>query len=136
MVFDGPVGSNFQFDHNIVDVGSGWAIFYQEVSNRSYNRYDGAAQITPSGSAYMTGENSGDPMFVSSTDFHLQAGSPATGLGAYAGTTSAGTPPGGTTTRPDPDRHRGCRHPDPSRDDQISGIAATMPSMAGPATTP
>ncbi|ACL61599.1 hemolysin-type calcium-binding protein [Methylobacterium nodulans] len=103
MVFDGPVGTGFQFDHNIVDVASGWVMFNQEVSNRSYNRYDGA-QITPTGSNYMTGESSGDPQFVSSTDFHLQAGSPATGLGAYAGTTSpqttttSGASVGGTTS--------------------------------------
>jgi hypothetical protein len=32
----------------------------------------------------LTGEIKDDPMFVSSTDLHLQGGSPAAGMGAYA----------------------------------------------------
>lgn len=94
--FGGPVFSGYKFDHNIVSLNQGWTIFNQPVSDRSYNWYSGPA-LNPDGSSPLnTGEVRGtDPLFVSSTDFHLQSGSSAAGLGAYG--TGTGTPPPPTT---------------------------------------
>jgi Ca2+-binding RTX toxin-like protein len=100
--FGGAPNAQYSNHHNIVDYNRGWTIFNQPVENRSYNHYDGPS-IYPNGTnPYKSGETRGDPMFVSSTDFHLQHGSPAQGRGAYAETTTMPPEPAPAHTEPAP----------------------------------
>jgi hypothetical protein len=76
--------TNTHFDHNIMVVNSGgWVAYYPAAPvNRSFNDYFGMI-VDEASAPLLTGEISANPLFVSSTDLHLQPGSPAVGLGAY-----------------------------------------------------
>jgi hypothetical protein len=82
---DTAPGSWYTNHHNISSsTGGGQHFYVSPVANRSYNCYWGPMWVIGATNSLLTGEVKDDPLFVSSTDLHLQGGSPAAGMGAYA----------------------------------------------------
>jgi hypothetical protein len=84
--FGAPPGMEVYSHHNIFDCNQGYVFLYTTAfPNRHDNTYHGPLWVLGDDTnTLLTNEDQSDPMFVSSSDFHLQPGSPAAGRGAYA----------------------------------------------------